>query len=247
MTWVIAHRGASRDRPENTLAAFHEALRQGCDGIELDLQRSRDGVAVVYHDRTVARAGGGRRRVSALDWSELRRLSPGAGFEKAYGRERIPRLDQVLRRFGERTKLLLEVKVRGDTASQTRLVEEVALRVVELSLERRVMFLSFEPAVLDALNEAEPGLCRVLNVNPPATVDATLKRRMTRVDVVSADVRSLTEKFADTVHELGRSLMVFTCNTPRRAELALRCGARGIMTDRPGWLRGYLMRETESA
>jgi glycerophosphoryl diester phosphodiesterase len=247
VTWVIAHRGASRDRPENTFAAFREALRQGCDGIELDLQRSRDGVAVVYHDRTMARAGGGRRRLSALDWSELRKLSPAGGFEGAHGRERIPRLDQVLRRFGERTKLLLEIKVRGDTASQIRLAEEVALRVAELSLQRRVMFLSFEPAVLDALAEEEPGLSRVLNVKPPVAVDATLKRRMARVDVVSADVRSLTEEFADTVHDLGRSLMVFTCNTPRRVELALRCGARGIMTDRPGWLRGYLVRGTESA
>jgi glycerophosphoryl diester phosphodiesterase len=247
VTWVIAHRGASRDRPENTFAAFREALRQGCDGIELDLQRSRDGVAVVYHDRTLARAGGGRRRPSAVDWSELKRLSPGIGFGEGYARERIPRLDEVLRRFGDRTQLLLEIKVRGDTPSQIRLAQEAAESVAGASLHRRAMILSFEPAVLDALADSEPPLSRVLNVKPPPSVDATLKRRMAAVDVVSADVRTLTEDFAASVHDAGRSLMVFTCNTPRRVELALRCGARGIMTDRPSWLRHHLARESASA
>ena len=79
---AIAHRGASRDCPENTLAAFDEALRQGCDGIEMDLQLSRDGVPVIYHDRTLTRAGGGRHRVVSRDLAELRTLDVGARFDE---------------------------------------------------------------------------------------------------------------------------------------------------------------------
>ena len=109
--WAIAHRGASRDRPENTLSAFDEALRRGADAIELDLQLSRDGVPVVYHDRTLARAGGGRRRMSQLTLAQLRRLD--AGFRSdAFGGERIPTLTAVLRRYARRTRLLLEIKTR---------------------------------------------------------------------------------------------------------------------------------------
>ena len=79
--WIIAHRGASRDCPENTLAAFDEALRQGADGIELDVQFTQDEVPVVFHDKTLTRAGGGRRRVAGLSFRELRELDAAARFE----------------------------------------------------------------------------------------------------------------------------------------------------------------------
>ena len=81
---VIAHRGASRRRPENTLPAFDEALRLGCDAIELDVQLSRDGVPVVFHDKTLSRAGAGRKRVAGLKLAELRSLDAGVGFDAAY-------------------------------------------------------------------------------------------------------------------------------------------------------------------
>src|SRR5512145_1308110 len=89
---VIAHRGASAERPENTIAAFDEALRLGADGIELDVQRARDGVPVVYHDRSLRKAGAGLRRVAALDAGELDRLDAGRWFGGAFRGERIPRL-----------------------------------------------------------------------------------------------------------------------------------------------------------
>ena len=89
---VIAHRGASATHPENTLAAFDAALAEGCDGLELDLQLSRDGVPVVYHDRTLRKAGGGARAVHQADWVEITRLDAGRWLDRRYaGRAGWPR------------------------------------------------------------------------------------------------------------------------------------------------------------
>ena len=110
--WVIAHRGASRDCPQNTLAAFDEALRQGADGIELDVQLSRDGIPVVYHDRTLTRAGGGRRRVAQLDFAELRQLDPGNRVDRRFRGQHLCSLEEVLQRYGRCTRLLVEIKIR---------------------------------------------------------------------------------------------------------------------------------------
>ena len=109
---MIAHRGASATHPENTLAAFDAALAEGCNGLELDLQLSRDGVPVVYHDRTLRKVGGGTRAVHQAEWVEIARLDAGGWLDRRYAGERVASLDHVLERYARRTRLLLHLKVR---------------------------------------------------------------------------------------------------------------------------------------
>lgn len=146
--WVIAHRGASRDRPENTFAAFDEALRQGADGIELDVQLTRDGVPVVYHDRTLAKAGGGRHKIAGLDFEELAELDPGRRLDGRFPGQQIPSLSDVLERYGRRTSLFVEIKTREGTAGAERheqLARTVARLLKKMNLEKRSFVLSFDP------------------------------------------------------------------------------------------------------
>ncbi len=242
-TLVIAHRGASRRRPENTLAAFDEALRQGCDGIELDVQLSRDGVPVVFHDKTLARAGAGRKRVAGLDLAELRGLDAGARFDAAYSGQHIPTLEEVLRRYGRRTRLLVEIKTREGARGRERhleLARAVAACVRSSDVREDLSVLSFDTEVLDELSRVAPELPRVLNVRPLPVLARGLRSRLATLAALAADVRSLTLRYAAQVREAGCPLFVFTCNTPRRVELALSAGAAGIVSDRPGWLAGYL-------
>jgi len=239
LPWIIAHRGASRDRPENTLAAFDEALRQGAGGIELDVQFSRDEVPVVYHDRTLARAGGGRRRVAELTLRELRRLDAAARFEGARRRYRIPSLEEILTRYGRRTRLLVEIKTReGDAGCERhiRLAHATATLVRRQRLEKRVLLLSFAPEILDACAEAAPRIGRVLNLRPPRTLSPALSRRLRSVFAFCADVRSLTPGFAAAVRRAKRPLLTYTCNTKKTVEGSLDAGVIGVISDRPGWL-----------
>ena len=89
MPWIIAHRGASDDEPENTLRAFRRAIELGADMVELDVHLSRDGHVVVIHDDDVARTTDGTGEVPSLTLGELRRLNAGKG-------ERIPTLQEVI-------------------------------------------------------------------------------------------------------------------------------------------------------
>ena len=228
-TRVIAHRGASRHRPENTLAAFDEALRQGCDGIELDVQLSRDAVPVVYHDKTLVKAGGGRRRVACVDLDDLP--------------THIPPLEQVLTRYGRRTQLLIEIKTREGATARERhelLARRVAGLIRKSKLESKVLVLSFDARVLADCRDEVPRVRTVLNLKPPPWVTPAIRRRLDALHALAADVRTLRQGFAGGVHRTGKPLYVYTCNTPRTVERALVAGATGVITDRPGWLVGHL-------
>ena len=79
---IIGHRGASADAPENTMAAFREAIAVGADGIEFDVRLTRDGVPVVIHDSTLRRTGGLPQRIAEITQSELATIDVGSWFAR---------------------------------------------------------------------------------------------------------------------------------------------------------------------
>lgn len=110
MTEIIAHRGNSAHAPENTLRAFREAVALGCDRIELDVQRSDDGVPFVFHDVDLERLTGVQDVACGLPWSELAELQVDAD---TFGNEadtRVPTLDTVLAEIGPQCPLYVEIK-----------------------------------------------------------------------------------------------------------------------------------------
>src|SRR6267143_2171512 len=123
---VIAHRGASGNAPENTLAAFRKAVALGATFIETDLQLSRDAHFVAIHDATVNRTTNGQGAVHDMKLAELRRLDAGSWFGSEFAGERIP-LEEILE-FSKKTDVVfyLEMKPFGSWGGEHALV--VALR-----------------------------------------------------------------------------------------------------------------------
>src|SRR5688500_8189427 len=109
---VIAHRGNSSQRPENTLAAFTSALHVGATFVEFDVQLTRDRTVVVLHDATLDRTTTGRGPVGALTFDELRAFSAGhpSVFGSAYESERVPSLADTLDLLKGRARVMLEIK-----------------------------------------------------------------------------------------------------------------------------------------
>jgi len=240
--WAIAHRGTPRHFPENTIAGFEHALRLGCNGIEFDVQLTRDEVPVVYHDRTLSRADGGRRRVHQFDLDELRRLDAGARFPGARRRHRIPLLTEVLERLAGRTRLLVEIKAREGLGGAER-HRQLASRVAEmLRGQADAWVLSFDADILRTVAKTSSGLPRVLNLRPlfPGH-GAKLRRAMPQV--VDADVRGLTPAFGRRIRRGGRRLWSFTCNTATQVRTAREAGAAAIISDRVDWLIDRLERK----
>src|SRR5436305_669992 len=133
---IWAHRGASRQAPENTLAAFSLAARLRADGVELDVQRCATGEVVVLHDDTLARTTGHIGRIAEMPWQEVRALDAGSRFSPAFAGERVPLLAEVLATLPRELYVNVELKCE---AVDDRGLTEAALRVIaDAGAEERV-------------------------------------------------------------------------------------------------------------
>lgn len=161
---IVAHRGASHDAPENTLAAFRRAWELGVEAVELDVHVSRDGEVVVIHDATTARTGGVDRRVAEQTLAELKAHDVGRWKGPAFAGERIPTLAEALATVPSGRTIFVELKTGPDTA------EAVARAIRQADPRPRggvVALQGFAPAALAALAAALPGAAAYWTVDPP--------------------------------------------------------------------------------
>ncbi|MCA9212215.1 MAG: hypothetical protein KDB27_04045 [Planctomycetales bacterium] len=121
---ICAHRGASDTHPENTLAAFHEAVRLGAHMIEFDVALSKDGKLVLTHDTTVDRTTNGKGPISQLTLEELKSLDAGSWKGDRFKGQRIPTLDEALTVMPD--NIWLNVHLKGDA----KLAEKVSKYIV---------------------------------------------------------------------------------------------------------------------
>ena len=156
MTEIMAHRGSRINRPENTLAAFEEAVRVGADGIELDVHLSQDGQVVVLHDETLDRTTDGSGFVHEWTLADLQQLDAGSWFDPAFSGQRIPSLAEVLdllEALGFRGRLNIELK-RGKNRGMEKKIHSL-LEQKQRSFE--VLFSSFSLRALWRLHRLLPG------------------------------------------------------------------------------------------
>ena len=117
---IIGHRGASAVAPENTMAAFREAIAVGAHGIEFDVRLTRDGIPVVIHDSTLGRTGGMNQRVSDLSWDELRKIDVGSWFKGgSFAGETVPSLEELFDLF-QTNNLSLYLEMKCDSPAEYR-------------------------------------------------------------------------------------------------------------------------------
>ena len=114
VTQIIAHRGASAERPECTMSAIERAIEVGATAVEVDVRTSRDGKLFILHDATLERTTSGSGPASDLTLQHLRRLDAGSFFDPAYRNERIPSLVEVATHCRGKIDLLLDLKEQGD-------------------------------------------------------------------------------------------------------------------------------------
>jgi len=155
---IVAHRGLSRDCPENTLPAFAAAAKLKLDAIEFDVHLTRDGVLVVTHDDTIERCSNGQGRVGDLTWDELRNLDFGSWKAPRFAGTRIPSLDETLETIltsNPAQHLLVEIK-ENDPACARRVLDRLQHGVpAELW-----MMTSFHLDILKLLRQLAPD-CRL--------------------------------------------------------------------------------------
>ena len=230
---VIAHRGASRDAPENTLAAFELAVRQDADAIELDVKLCATGEPVVIHDRTVDRTTNGTGEVGSLSLSALRELDAGSWFDSEYAGERLPTLDEVFRRVGQ--NIVINVELTNYQNPLDGLPEAVAEVVRKRRMESRVWFSSFNPISLRKIRRLVPdspvGL--LLARGGRKRVVRAIAGWITRYEAVHPEFTDLTTAYVEAIHHGGRPVFPYTINDPEDIRRTLEMGVDGVITDDP--------------
>ncbi len=246
---LIGHRGASREAPENTLAAFRLAWQQGADGIEADFQLTRDGRVVCLHDAGTGRTAGIEIAVAEASFDELRRLDVGSWKGAHWQGERIPSLEEVLARLPAGKMFLIELKSGPEIIAPLRQILTDACVPSE-----QLRILAFDAALLAGIKNALPGIRTCLNVdyswslrtrswNPSrAEIQATLE--LNDIGGLSSQAHALLNaQFVVALQNSGKEVHVWTVDSTRAAGHYRDMGVDSIMTNRPGWLRSRLITE----
>jgi glycerophosphoryl diester phosphodiesterase len=225
---VIAHRGASGERPENTLPAYELAVAQGADMIEIDLHRTRDGAIVVTHDEELAGLGG-RGEIADATLAEVRALDAGGG-------DRVPTLAEVLDRFGERIPFNLEIK-RGSAAEYAGLEAEVVADLARRGLGERMLFSSFYDPVLRRLREVSREARIGLLISRRFPHGAIERARALGAEALHPERALVTRALVEQAHAAGLAVYVFTVDDPADMAELLALGVDGLFTNFPARLR----------
>ncbi|MCJ7513506.1 MAG: hypothetical protein MUO23_11115 [Anaerolineales bacterium] len=229
---IIAHRGASRYAPENTLAAFRLAGEMGAQAIELDAKLTRDGQVVVHHDRTLERTTTGAGKLSAHTLDQLKQLDAGRKFSASFTGEGIPTLEEVFEAVS--SSVLINVELTNYERPMDALPEEVVRLVKAAGLQARVLFSSLNPLSLRRAKRLAPEIPRALVVRASA---AGLKRAVYRwvspQQAYHPEDPMVTPETILREHRAGRRVNVWTVNDPARIRELLDWGVDGVITDVP--------------
>ena len=238
---IVAHRGASHEAPENTVASVALGWAQQADAVEIDVHLTRDGEVVAIHDPTLLRTTGRDAGVDTLTLAQIRKLDAGVWKGAAYRGERVPTLGDVLATVPAGRELFIELKAAAGLVPA--LQKAVAAGPVDAG---RIVLISFEA---EALREARRALpeCRALLLADTPEGEADKRAGLIALCRESGfaglgvsagwpiDARAVAQ-----MREAGLELNVWTVNDVKRARALAEAGVTSLTTDRPGWLREQL-------
>lgn len=244
--FIVAHRGASHDAPENTLAAFRLAWEQHADAIEGDFYLSKDGQIVCIHDKTTKRTAPGQPEltVAELTLHELRTLDVGSWKDKRYESERIPTLKEVLDTVPIGKRIFIEIKCGPEIIP----VLKRQLKASSLKPEQ-IVIICFNEEVVSQCRRTMPQykvnwLTSYRRATPVSawkpTLDdvlRTLKRSGATGLGTNGNLKVIDQTFVDAVQAAGQEFHVWTVNDAKSASTFKSLGVQSITTDRPELIR----------
>jgi glycerophosphoryl diester phosphodiesterase len=244
---IIAHRGAAGEAPENTMAAFALALRQGADGIELDVHLSADGVPVVIHDARLEGTTSGSGWVAGHSVSALKRLDAGSWFSlrfpaKArprYAGRKIPLLAEVLDwAGGKKCRVFAEIKRGGEIypGIEAKVIEEVR----RTGTTPLVTVVSFDLPTLRRLRELDSGISLGASFNRP--LRAVHRARSVSAEYILPHRAFASRRLIRRAHAAGLRVIPWTVNQPVVMLRKISDGVDGLITDYPARLSEILAR-----
>jgi glycerophosphoryl diester phosphodiesterase len=237
---IIAHRGDSANRPENTIVACKQAIGVGADIIEIDVQLSKDGHVLVIHDVTVNRTTDGTGSVREMTLAEVKKLS--AGYPKKFGTqykdERVPTLGELLDALrGKAKHLLVEIKhesvvPEGEDGIEAKVMAEVQKR----RMEKDVTVISFERRALVRCRKLGPDVRRGHIFNKADVADVLGHAMETGSDLVMPEKTMLTEELREGTDAAGLKVATWVVDDPAELRALSHFDLYGVGSNCPAVL-----------
>lgn len=235
-TLIFAHRGANREAAENTRSAFDKALEHAIDGIETDVQLSRDEVAVLWHDRFLGKVGLPDKHIDDFDFAQLQAMDFAAHFSPASVREGPMTLQAFLDAYRKRCRLLIEIKNRDwEPVARHELKVLKTLLMIGTAQGDTIMVSSFDLASLVYAYRCAPGFPLVYNLEPEQTMADAQRVLIDHpfLHGLCLPIESLDEDIVSLLRGYGKRIAVYTCNSDEEIGKALGLGVDILISDVP--------------
>ena len=236
MTKIIAHRGANKLAPENTLSAFRKAVELKSDGLETDIHLTKDGELVICHNYDINNTSDGEGFVAQMTLDELRKYDFSSYFSPEFAGEKIPTLDEFLEISRNLEIINIEIKVPHQ---KNDIVRKAIERVKAFNLEEQVLFSSFSVELMRESKEINPKIktAALYDINSPLvpeiSADPVAFCKKNNLDALHPIVLFIDKDFIDRCHSGGIKVNYWTLNDKNALDTVREMGVDGIITDVP--------------
>ncbi len=229
---IIAHRGASADAPENTLAAMNQAIEYSTDWVEIDVQQAGDGEVVVFHDSDFMKLANNDLKIWDATMSDLETIDIGSHKDPIFKMERVPTLSQLLTTCKGKARVVIELKYYGHDDD----LEQQVLNIVNAhDMSFDAMYMSLNLNAVGKMKKLAPD-CRagLLMSVIGGSIDNT------KADFLAVNAMFIDRAFVRRAHASGKDVYVWTVNDAVTMSRMISIGADGIITDKPDLARRVL-------
>lgn len=231
-TLVWAHRGASGYAPENTLLAFEKAAEMNADGVELDVQLTKDGVLVVTHDEKVNRVTDREGFVKDYTFEELREMNFNAG-KKKFGKVLIPTLEEVYKLL-KPSGLTINVEIKSGVFFYDQIEEKTLELTRKMGMEDRVLYSSFNHTTVRKMKELDPSVKTGLLYADGIIDVASYAKEKTNADALHPALYNIQYPgFFEEAKKNGLDVNVWTVNEKEYMEMCCKAKVNAIITNYP--------------
>ncbi|WP_051542136.1 glycerophosphodiester phosphodiesterase [Clostridium lundense] len=230
--FITAHRGNSSKAPENTLSAIKYAINSEVDYAEIDVQETKDGKIILFHDNNFKRVCGHNKKIWEVTYHDLENYDAGSYFNSKFRGEKIPTLDEILRASNGKIKLNIEIKTNGHDKN---LVLNSLNMIKNEKFKNNCIITSSNYNVLKQIRKLDPSI-KIGYITHNSLKDL----ESMDVDIYSLDGRIVNRSFIEKAHKKGRQVHVWTINKEKDMVKYINLGVDNIITDYPDKLKSII-------
>lgn len=237
--FVAAHRGSSGTAPENTIAAYLEAIKAGADIVEADVQMTQDRKVIAFHDKNISRTTEGSGRVKDMNYDEFKDLDAGSWFSDKYKGEHIPLLSEIIRTIKGKCYLNIEVKnIEGDDFGEK--IEKIIEVIHKEDYQDFTIFSSFYYNTLYQLKQKYPDFPTAAIRIPKDTRLPSVIAGETGCEAFICSIDEMTEDVADDIKSSGMFAACYLVDSREDLDRVLKLPVRGLVTNYPAKIKSLL-------